>query len=51
LGRVFSYIHIIFEGDSNQAKLTQQIADAFEAETGIHVEIQINGWADYWTVF
>jgi multiple sugar transport system substrate-binding protein len=35
--------------DSNQAKLIQQIADAFEAETGIHVEIQVNGWADYWT--
>ncbi|MGB8452244.1 MAG: sugar ABC transporter substrate-binding protein [Anaerocolumna sp.] len=35
--------------DSNQAKLIQQIADSFEAETGIHVEIQINGWADYWT--
>jgi multiple sugar transport system substrate-binding protein len=35
--------------DTNQAKLIQQIADAFEGETGIHVEIQINGWADYWT--
>jgi multiple sugar transport system substrate-binding protein len=35
--------------DTNQAKLIQQIADAFEAETGIHVEIQVNGWGDYWT--
>lgn len=35
--------------DSNQARLIQQIADDFEAETGIHVDIQVNGWADYWT--
>jgi len=35
--------------DSNQATLIQKIADDFEAETGIHVEIQVNGWADYWT--
>jgi multiple sugar transport system substrate-binding protein len=35
--------------DTNQAKLIQQIADSFEAETGIHVDIQVNGWADYWT--
>lgn len=35
--------------DSNQAKLIQQIADEFEKSTGIHVEIQINGWNDYWT--
>jgi multiple sugar transport system substrate-binding protein len=35
--------------DTNQAALLQQLADSFEAETGIHVEIQINGWADYWT--
>lgn len=35
--------------DSNQAKLIQQIADSFEAESGIHVDIQVNGWADYWT--
>jgi multiple sugar transport system substrate-binding protein len=35
--------------DSNQAKLIQQLADSFEAETGIHVEIQVNGWDDYWT--
>lgn len=35
--------------DSNQAKLIQKIADDFEAESGIHVDIQVNGWADYWT--
>lgn len=35
--------------DSNQAKLIQQMADAFEKETGIHVDIQVNGWSDYWT--
>jgi multiple sugar transport system substrate-binding protein len=35
--------------DSNQAKLIQKIADSFEEETGIHVDIQVNGWADYWT--
>lgn len=35
--------------DSNQAKLIQKIADDFEKKTGIHVEIQVNGWADYWT--
>ncbi|WOO38241.1 sugar ABC transporter substrate-binding protein [Anaerocolumna sp. AGMB13020] len=35
--------------DSNQAKLIQQLADAFETETGIHVDIQVNGWSDYWT--
>lgn len=35
--------------DSNQAALIQKIADSFEAETGIHVDIQVNGWADYWT--
>ena len=35
--------------DSNQAKLIQQLADSFEKETGIHVEIQVNGWSDYWT--
>ena len=35
--------------DSNQAKLIQKIADDFEKESGIHVEIQVNGWTDYWT--
>lgn len=35
--------------DSNQASLIQQLADSFEAETGVHVDIQVNGWADYWT--
>ncbi len=35
--------------DSNQASLIQQLADSFEAETGIHVDIQVNGWGDYWT--
>jgi multiple sugar transport system substrate-binding protein len=35
--------------DSNQAKLIQKIADSFEEETGIHVDIQVNGWSDYWT--
>lgn len=35
--------------DSNQAKLIQQLADSFESETGIHVDIQVSGWADYWT--
>ncbi len=35
--------------DSNQAALIEQIADDFEKETNIHVEIQVNGWADYWT--
>ncbi len=35
--------------DTNQAKLLQTVADDFEKETGIHVELQVNGWADYWT--
>lgn len=35
--------------DANQANLIQQLADSFEAETGIHVDIQVNGWGDYWT--
>lgn len=35
--------------DTNQAKLIQKIADSFEEETGIHVDIQVNGWSDYWT--
>lgn len=35
--------------DTNQAALIQQLADSFEAETGIHVDIQVNGWSDYWT--
>lgn len=35
--------------DSNQAALIQQLADSFESETGIHVDIQVNGWGDYWT--
>jgi multiple sugar transport system substrate-binding protein len=35
--------------DSNQAELIRQLADSFEAETGIHVDIQVNGWSDYWT--
>lgn len=35
--------------DTNQATKIQQIADDFEKETGIHVDIQVNGWADYWT--
>ncbi len=35
--------------DTNQATLLQQLADSFEAETGIHVDIQVTGWSDYWT--
>lgn len=36
--------------DSNQAKLIQQIADDFEAENpNIKIDIQVNGWDDYWT--
>ena len=35
--------------DTNQAALIQQLADSFEAETNIHVDIQVNGWSDYWT--
>ncbi len=35
--------------DTNQATLLSQLADSFEAETGIHVDIQVNGWSDYWT--
>jgi multiple sugar transport system substrate-binding protein len=35
--------------DTNQAALIQKIADDFEAETGIHVDIQVTGWVDYWT--
>jgi len=35
--------------DTNQAALIQKIADEFEKETNIHVDIQVNGWGDYWT--
>ena len=36
--------------DSNQAKLIQTLADEFEAENpNIKIDIQVNGWADYWT--
>ena len=36
--------------DSNQAKLIQQIADEFEKENpNIKIDIQVNGWDDYWT--
>lgn len=36
--------------DSNQAKLIQQIVDEFEKENpNIKIDIQVNGWDDYWT--
>ena len=35
--------------DANQAALLQQMADEFEAETGIKVKLELNGWGDYWT--
>ena len=36
--------------DSNQATLLQTMADEFEAENpNIKIDIQVNGWADYWT--
>lgn len=36
--------------DSNQAKLIQTLADEFEAENpNIKIDIQVNGWSDYWT--
>lgn len=36
--------------DSNQATLIQEMADEFEMNNpDIHIEIQVNGWNDYWT--
>ena len=36
--------------DSNQATLLQKVADEFHAANpNITIEIQVNGWADYWT--
>ncbi|SET18770.1 ABC transporter substrate-binding protein [[Clostridium] polysaccharolyticum] len=36
--------------DSNQANLIQTMADEFEKENpDIKIDIQVNGWADYWT--
>jgi multiple sugar transport system substrate-binding protein len=36
--------------DSNQAKQLQIMVDEFEiANPGIKIEIQVNGWGDYWT--
>lgn len=36
--------------DSNQANLLRTVADEFEAENpNIKIDIQVNGWADYWT--
>lgn len=36
--------------DSNQAKLIQTLADEFEAANpNIKIDIQVNGWSDYWT--
>ena len=35
--------------DSNQAKQLQIMVDEFEAANpGIKIEIQVNGWGDYW---
>ncbi len=36
--------------DSNQATLIRTMADEFEAENpNIKIDIQVNGWSDYWT--
>lgn len=36
--------------DANQADLIRTMADEFEAvNPGIKIDIQVNGWADYWT--
>lgn len=36
--------------DSNQAELIRKIADDFENENAnIKIDIQVNGWSDYWT--
>lgn len=36
--------------DSNQAKLIQTLADEFEEDNpNIKIDIQVNGWNDYWT--
>lgn len=36
--------------DSNQANLIRKVADDFETENpGIKIDIQVNGWDDYWT--
>lgn len=36
--------------DSNQANLIEKMADEFEKENpNIKIDIQVNGWADYWT--
>lgn len=34
--------------DSNQQPAYQQCADDFESQSGVHVEIEQYGWADYW---
>ena len=37
--------------DSNQAELIRKMADEFEAENpNIKIDIQVNGWADYWVM-
>lgn len=37
--------------DSNQAKLIRTIADEFESKNpNIKIDIQVNGWADYWVM-
>ena len=36
--------------DQNQARLLRTVADEFEAKNqGIKIDIQVNGWVDYWT--
>ena len=36
--------------DSNQAKLIQELANEFETDNpNIKIDIQVNGWSDYWT--
>jgi ABC-type dipeptide/oligopeptide/nickel transport system permease subunit len=35
--------------DAGEADKLQQLATDFEAETGIHVDIQVTAWTDYWT--
>ena len=36
--------------DSNQANLLETVAEEFEAENpNIKIDIQVNGWSDYWT--
>lgn len=37
--------------DANQAKLIRTMADEFEsANPGIKIDIQVNGWSDYWVM-